>query len=135
MKSKYIRLTNQQWQFMKKHLPIKTKEHYNLRDLADAILWILRIGSQWRNLPETFPKWQSVYYHFRKWGKDGTLIRLNSALNKLERLNQGKAETPSLLSIDNQSIKCSSFISKDKGIDGNKKINGRKRHSTSSLIH
>lgn len=128
MKSKYIRLTNQQWQFMKKHLPTKTKGHYNLRDLADAILWILRIGSQWRNLPETFPKWQSVYYHFRKWGKDGTLIRLNSALNKLERLNQGKAETPSLLSIDSQSIKCSSFISKDKGIDGNKKINGRKRH-------
>uniref|UniRef100_UPI0030195002 transposase n=1 Tax=Chryseobacterium mucoviscidosis TaxID=1945581 RepID=UPI0030195002 len=67
MKSKYIRLTNQQWQFMKKHLPIKIKGHYNLRDLADAILWILRIGSQWRNLPETFPKWQSVYYHFRKW--------------------------------------------------------------------
>lgn len=56
MKSKYIRLTNQQWQFMKKHLPTKTKGHYNLRDLADAILWILRIGSQWRNLPETFPK-------------------------------------------------------------------------------
>ncbi|WP_366512981.1 transposase, partial [uncultured Chryseobacterium sp.] len=41
-------------------LPVKTKGHYTLRDLTDAILWILRTGSQWRNLPENFPKWESV---------------------------------------------------------------------------
>lgn len=77
-------------------LPVKTKGHYTLRDLTDAILWILRTGSQWRNLPENFPKWESVYYHFRKWGKDGTLVRLNMMLNKAERLRQDKQQTPGL---------------------------------------
>ena len=128
MKSKYDRLTDQQWQVMENILPIKTRGCYSLRNIIDGVLWILRTGSQWRNLPENFPKWESVYYHFRKWGSDGTLMRLNFMLNKFERLRQGKEETPSLLSIDSQSVKSAPFTSRDKGIDGNKKINGRKRH-------
>jgi len=128
MQTKYNRLTTQQWEIMKKYLPEKTKGHYLLRDIVDAILWMLRTGSQWRNMPDCFPKWGSVYYHFKKWEKDGTLIRLNTSLNQLERARVGKEATPSMLSIDSQSVKSSSFISQDKGVDGNKKINGRKRH-------
>lgn len=128
MKSKYTRLTDQQWQVMEKILPVKTKGCYSLRDLTDGVLWVLRTGCQWRNLPENFPKWESVYYHFRKWGGDGTLLKLNFMLNKSERLRQGKEETPGLLSVDSQSVKSAPFTSRDKGIDGNKKINGRKRH-------
>lgn len=94
----------------------------------DAIFWYLRIGSQWRNLPEGFPAWQSVYYYFRKWQRDGVLERLNTELNKRERIRMGKAQTPSMLSIDSQSVKVAPFIQEDKGIDGNKKVNGRKRH-------
>ena len=78
-------------------LPVKTKGHYALRDLIEAILWILRTGSQLRNLPESFPKWESVYYHFRKWGKDGTLNRLNAPLNKMERKRQGNTRPASFL--------------------------------------
>jgi len=134
MQSKHNRLTTQQWEIMKKYLPTKTKGHYSLRDIVDAILWILRTGSQWRNLPDCYPKWQSVYYHFKKWEKDGTLIRLNASLNQLERKRVGRVATPSLLSIDSQSVKSSSFISQDKGVDGNKKINGRKRHVITDTI-
>jgi len=56
------------------------------------------------------------------------LEMLNTKLNMMERIRQGKEATPSLLSIDNQSIKSGPFIHHDKGVDGNKKINGRKRH-------
>ena len=93
-----------------------------------ALLWCLRIGNQWRNLSESFPKWQLVYYYFRKWQTDGTLERLNWSLNRRERERLGKEETPSLFSIDSQSVKVASFIGENTGIDGNKKINGRKRH-------
>ena len=51
-----------------------------------------------------------------------------SDLNKLERKRQGKKETPSLLYIDSQSVKVAVFINEDKGIDGNKLVNDRKRH-------
>jgi len=113
---------------MKLFLPEKTRGHYKLRDIVDAIFWQLRTGTQWRNLPDSFPKWTSVYYYFRKWQKDGTQQRLNTELNKMERKRQGKEQTPSLLSIDSLSVKSGPFTSESKGVDGNKKINGRKRH-------
>jgi len=134
MKMSYSRLTAQQWKIMEKILPVKIKGKYDLRNLVDGVLWLLRTGAQWRNLPECFPKWQSVYYHFRKWGADGTLCRLNNTLNQMERIRQGKAPTPSLLSIDIQSVKSGSFTTLEKGIDGNKKINGRKRHVITDTI-
>jgi transposase len=52
---------------------------------------MLRVGSQWRNLPaECFPKWQLVYYYFPKWQADGTLEKLNFSLNIRERKRQGR---------------------------------------------
>ncbi len=86
------------------------------------------IGGQWRNLPEGYPAWQSVYYYFSKWQREGVLERLNTHLNRLERKRKGKEDTPSLLSIDSQSVKVVPFIAQATGIDGNKKINGRKRY-------
>ena len=128
MESRQNRLTTQQWQYISFFLPNKTRGIHDLRAIVDAIFWQLRTGSQWRNLPKEYPKWYSVYYYFRKWKRDNTLEKLNSGLNQLERKRRQKNTTPSVLSIDSQSVKTSSFISEDKGIDGNKKINGRKRH-------
>jgi putative transposase len=128
MQTQYQRLTDPQWDIVGKFLPLHRKRYYELRQIVDAIFWYLRVGGQWRNLPDSFPKWQSVYYYFRKWQSNGVLERLNTELNKLERLRVGKSETPSLLSIDSQSVKVAPFINQDKGVDGNKKINGRKRH-------
>jgi transposase len=128
MQSQYEKLTDPQWQIMKEYLPVQRRRQYDLRSILDAIFWYLRIGSQWRNLPECFPKWQLVYYYFRRWKTDGTLERLNTGLNCLERLRVGKEETPSMFSIDTQSVKAAPFVSEQRGIDGNKKINGRKRH-------
>jgi len=128
MESQYKRLTDSQWEIIKEILPVQRKTKHSLREIVDAILWILRLGSQWRNLPDSFPNWQLVYYYFSKWKGDGTLERLNWQLNVKERQGQKKEDTPSLLSIDSQSIKLAPFIQQETGIDGNKKINGRKRH-------
>ncbi|MEM8523272.1 MAG: IS5 family transposase, partial [Bacteroidota bacterium] len=128
MQTQYKRLTDSQWENIKEYLPTQRKRKHDLRSVLNAILWLLRIGGQWRNLPEYFPPWASVYYYFRKWIKDGTLQRINEGLNRRERQRQGKESTPSLLNIDSQSVKAGPFISEDKGIDGNKKVNGRKRH-------
>ena len=107
---------------------MQRKRKHSLREIVDAIFWILRLGSQWRNLPDNFAKWQLVYYYFSKWQQDGTLARLNWQLNRKERQRQKKEDTPSLLNIDTQSVKVAAFVRKDTGVDGNKKINGRKRH-------
>ena len=121
-------LSDSHWEVISKILNDQRKRKHSLRAIINGILSILRKGTQWRNLEKHYPCWQLVYYYFTKWGKDGTLEMLNSELNKMERKRQGKEATPSLLSIDSQSVKSVTFVNKDKGIDGNKLINGRKRH-------
>ena len=106
--------------------------------MVNAILYMVRIGGQWRNLPPgMFPKWQLVYYYFRLWSKDGTIEHLNFTLNYLARQATGKEPTPSMCCVDSQSVKLAPMIKEERGLDANKKINGRKRQAltdTTGLI-
>lgn len=127
MTGKYQRMTDPQWEVIAKYLPVQRKREINLREVLDAIRYMVCTGVQWRNLPENFPKWNAVYYYFQKWTADQTLFRLNAALNELDRVNQGKEAKPSLLLVDSQSVKLAPMIGTDRGFDAHKKINGRKR--------
>lgn len=129
MQTKWTRLTDNQWELMKDYVDWQRKRVLNLRDVLDAIFYIVRTGTQWRNLPhEMFPDWQAVYYYFDKWKKNGAIVNMNAAFNRLERqLNERKA-SPTLALADSQSIKLAPMIYEHRGIDGNKKVNGRKRH-------
>ena len=64
MQTQYELLTDAQWSNIQEYLPIERRRKYDLRNVVDGIFWLLRTGSQWRNLPEKFPPWQSVYYYF-----------------------------------------------------------------------
>lgn len=127
MREKFEKLTDSQWEVMADFLPVQRKRKLNLRDVVDAIRWVSEVGGQWRNLPDVFPAWDAVYYYFRRWIHNGTLEVLNVGLNVLRRNGEGKEDTPSLSCADSQSIKAAPFIKNDRGVDGNKKVNGRKR--------
>ena len=95
MQTCYEVITDSRWEIIKEaeHRPIisdQRKRKYNLRDVLDAQFYILRTGSQWRNIPDNYPPWETVYYYFRKWKKDETFEYLNSTLNKLKRKRQEK---------------------------------------------
>jgi len=127
MVTQFEELTDSQWQGMQEFLPVKRKRILDLRLIVNAIFWIVRTGSQWRNLDSRYPKWTAVYYYFYKWSRDGTLEKTNAYLNEIERQRQDKEPTPSLACADSQSVKLAPMIFEDKGLDGNKKVNGRKR--------
>lgn len=89
--------------------------------------WLNYTGFQWREMKEVYSLWETVYYHFRQMKLNGIWEQILQTLVILERKRQGKEEYPSLLAIDSQSVKIVQFISDGISIDGNKKINGKKR--------
>lgn len=65
-------LTETQWQYIQKVLHIKKrkrKRKHDLREIWNALFYIVKTGCQWRMLPLHFPKWQLAYYYYRKWSK------------------------------------------------------------------
>jgi transposase len=128
MQTCYQELTDSQWEIIEKIIDSKRKRWHSLRTICNAVLWIVYTGSQWRNLESSYPPWQSVYYYFSKWQKTGLWEQILDALVVEERKRQQRQETPSLLAVDSQSVKTINFVSLDTGIDGAKKLNGRKRH-------
>ena len=120
-------LTDLQWAFIAKFLPTSRKRKLCLREVMDAIRRLCRGGTSWRMLPKDCPNWKSVAYYFYRWQRLGVIRRINEALNKWERRRKGKRAQPRRLIVDSQSVKLSPFVSLERGFDGGKGVNGRKR--------
>ncbi len=76
-----------------------------LREIVNAILYMLRTGGQWRMLPKDFPPKSTVYHWFAKWRDDGTLLAANHHLLMLARESVGREASPTAGAIDTQSVK------------------------------
>jgi transposase len=127
MTKKFTELTDSQWAAISSFFNLKRKRRHDLRTVMNALLYMVRAGCQWRNLPQNFPPWRAVNYYFEQWKVDGRLGLINDRLNQVDRLLEDRAAFPSLMCIDSQSVKLSPMIFEDRGIDANKKVNGRKR--------
>jgi putative transposase len=89
---------------------------------------LVKTGCQWRMLPHDYPQWQSVYFYFSRWKRNGTLEQIQQALVEKERVKKGRKTEPSVGIMDAQSVKTTLVAGEAKGFDAGKKVKGRKRH-------
>ncbi len=125
-------LSDAQWARLQSYLPIPKAERrlrtHSLRDVFDAIFYVLKSGCHWRLLPHDFPPWSTVYYHFRRFRSSGLWSLILKGLHAAERKRAGKDPQPTAAIMDSQSIKTVEESAHPSDYDAYKNVKGRKRH-------
>jgi transposase len=128
-------LTDGQWALLEPLLPEANSGPGNrgrparpLRQILNGVLYVVKTGCQWRWLPREFGPWETAYGYFNRWSRVGIWQGLMEELKMQERRRHGRHPEPTAGCIDSQSVKAAMQPTDEIGIDGNKKVKGRKRH-------
>jgi putative transposase len=102
-------VTDGQWRLIAPSIPPPKPggrpREVHIREVVNAILYVVRTGGSWRHLPHDFPPWQTVYYYYRRFQRDGTWRTVHERLRGQVRRKAGRKPTPSVGILDSQSIK------------------------------
>lgn len=105
-------LTDKQWRIIEPLIPPEKfggrPREVAMREVINGILYRVKNGCSWKNLPKDFPAAKTVYHYFREWGLDGTWERVHACLRTLVRRKAGKSDMPTACVIDSQSVKTTS---------------------------
>src|SRR5437867_8799856 len=124
-------VTDAQWALIEPHLPVYPggrPRKTDLRDVVDAIFYILRTGCQWRYLPKDFPPKSTVWRYFDEWQHNGTLDTIHDLLRKKVRTAAKPYSPRTTASVDSQSVDTTTGGGERRGRDNAKNVDGRKRH-------
>jgi transposase len=102
-------LTDAEWALVEPMIPPARrggrKRSINIREVLNAIFYVLWTGCQWKALPKDLPPKSTAHYYFMLWDWDGTLERIHHALYVAVREQAGRAASPTVAIIDSQSGK------------------------------
>jgi putative transposase len=104
-------ISDEEWAILEPLIPLEKPggrpRTTNMREVINAIWYVLRTGCQWRQLPHEFPPWSTVWSYFRIWRKTGIWEQMHTHLRERLRSRLGREPTPSAVIIDSQSVKTS----------------------------
>src|SRR5438105_2986186 len=128
-------LTDEQWAIVAPLIPPAKQSSrgghprtVDMREVLNTIFYLNRSGCQWDMLPHDLLPKSTVYDDLAQWRDDGTWAKLVKALRERTRVAAGREPTPSAACIESQSVTTTEIGGPERGEDGGKQSNGRKRH-------
>jgi transposase len=125
-------VTDDEWEFCAPYLTLMTEEapqrEYPLREIFNAVRWLVRSGAPWRYLPGDFPPWATVYQQTRRWVKADCFADMVHDLRTLLREAQARKPQPSAAIFDARTLQSSVESGARAGYDGHKRRRGSKTH-------
>ena len=125
-------VTDAAWAFVAPDLTLMTEDapqrHHDLREIFNALRWIVRAGATWRMLPHDFPRWDAVYQQTQRWIKAGCFTAIVEDLRLVLRLAQGRTAQPSAAIFESQTRQSTPESGHRAGYDGHKRKKGTQRH-------
>jgi len=125
-------VSDAEWQFVVPYLCLLPEDAgqrvYNLRDVLDALRWLVRSGAPWRYLPADFPPWEMVYQQTRRWLAAGCFEAIVHDLRAVLRFADGREPEPTAVIFDGRTIQSTPESGGRAGYDGYKRRKGSKVH-------
>ena len=122
-----------EWEFVLPYLTLMREDapqrEYPLRDVFNAVRYVVRTGCQWRFLPHDFPPWTVVYQQARRWMQAGVLEAIAHDLRIILRLVLEREPQPSAVILDGRTLQSTPESGGRAGYDGHKKKHGSKIHA------
>ena len=126
-------VTDDEWAFLAPYLTLMDEEapqrRYPLREVFNALRWIVRAGSPWRLLPTNFPPWAAVYQQTQRWIAAGCFEAVVHDLRALLRWADGRADDPTAVILDSRTVQSTPESGARAGYDGYKRRKGSKTHA------
>jgi transposase len=125
-------VTDPEWEFVLPYLCLLPEDagqrEHNLRDVLDALRWLVRSGAPWRYLPADFPPWAAVYQQTRRWLAAGCFEAIVHDLRAVLRFAAGRDPEPTAAILDGRTIQSTVESGGRAGYDGYKRRKGSKVH-------
>lgn len=125
-------VSDDEWAFVAPYLTLMTEDapqrEHSLREVFNALRWVVRTGASWRMMPHDLPPWYTVYQQTRRWLKAGVFEAMVHDLRMFLRLAEGKQEQPTAVILDSRTLQSTPESGARAGYDGHKRKRGSKTH-------
>jgi transposase len=125
-------VTDEEWDFVAPYLTLMTPDapqrEHDLREVFNAMRWIVRTGSPWRYIPHDLPPWGIVYQQSRRWMAAGVFRAMTQDLRRILRSLENRHEEPSAAIFDSRTLQSTPESGERAGYDGAKRKKGSKVH-------
>jgi transposase len=126
-------VSDEEWAFAAPYLTLMVEEapqrEHNLREVYNALRWVVRTGSPWRYIPHDLPPWSAVYQQTQRWIAAGAFEAMVHDLRVILRLKESRSADPSAVILDSRTLRSTPESGARAGYDGHKRKKGSKIHA------